>query len=74
MNALAGVFFQVNACQADPFLVPFDRGFDPPALGERLIKLRYLIAFGQVRIEVVFPRKSRRTIDATVRRQRCLDR
>ena len=54
VEALAGILFHVQACDADAFCAAIAGGHvDPAVLGQGLVKLRNLIALGQVGIEVV---------------------
>jgi hypothetical protein len=73
MHVLAGVFFQVQACQAHLQRSPVSRvpGFvarrghnlQAPMLGERTVILRDLVAFRQVRVKVVFARENGSLVD-----------
>ena len=70
VQALARVFFQVHARDAD--LLRAVRGFDldVAVLGQRLVVLRNLIALGQVGIEVVLAREDGGFANLAVQRGR----
>ena len=58
VETLAGVFFHVQARDADPLVVAIRVGDDEEAvLGDGLVELRNLVALGTVRIEVILARK-----------------
>jgi len=62
VEALAGILFHVQACDADAFCAAIAGGHvDPAVLGQGLVKLRNLIALGQVGIEVVLAAKMERS-------------
>src|SRR5271157_1935556 len=70
VQALAGVFLQVNARDTDA-LGPVRRlDLDVSVLGERFVVLRDLIALGQVRIEVILAREDGRFVDLAIQRRR----
>jgi hypothetical protein len=70
VQALAGVFFEVQAGDADSLADPVRLDVDPAKLGQRLVVLRNLVALGQVGIEVIFPRENRGLIDSAIQRHR----
>src|SRR5215469_14557314 len=60
MQALAGVFFQMHACDANALASASLRGdFDVAVLGKRLVVLRDLVALGEIGIEVILAGKDR---------------
>ena len=58
MLELAGVFFEVDADDADLLGAALAVDLDPAALAQGLLVLRDLVALGQVGIDVVFARKN----------------
>ena len=63
MLELAGVFFEVDADDADLLGAALAVDFDPAALAQGLLVLRDLVALGQVGIDVVFARKNAAMLD-----------
>ncbi len=60
MQALAGVFFHMQAGDADPLRPRAGGGdVDVAVLGNRLVVLRNLVALGQVGIEIILAREDR---------------
>ena len=75
MDALACVFFHMQASDADAFghsvaRAIERRNIDPPVFRQGLVELRNLIALGQVRIKIVFARKDRILAHFTIDRRR----
>ena len=63
MLEFAGVFFEVDADDADLLGAALAVDFDPAALAQGLLVLRDLVALGQVGIDVVFARKNAAGLD-----------
>src|SRR5215469_13246143 len=60
MQALAGVFFQMHACDANALATASGRGdLDVAVFGKRLVILRDLVALGKIRVKVVFAGEDR---------------
>ncbi len=74
MQQLAGVLFQVGAGEADDLLDFAHRYRDPAALHDRQLVLTDLVAFGEIRIEIVLARNNRTTIDGSTNRESKTDR
>src|SRR5215213_6151733 len=80
VHVLAGVFFEMQACDPDLFRTPFDRmprfvalgshDLELAVRGERLIVLRDLVTLRQVRVEIILTRKDRLVIDLQTKRER----
>ncbi len=68
VQALARVFFQVQAGDADLLRAAVDLDLDGAMLGQRLVVLRNLVALGQVGIEIILAGKDRSFVDAAVQR------
>src|SRR6185437_12227185 len=75
VDAFAGVFFHVQARDADALCSAACRGhFDPSVLGQRLVVLGNLIALGQVGVEVILAGEDGARADFAIqseRGQRC---
>ncbi len=71
VQALAGVFFEMYACDADLLCLAAVNGdFDESEFGEGLVVLRDLVALREVRIEIVLAGKDRGLVDAAVQGHR----
>ena len=68
MQALAGVFFQMHAGDADLLGAATDFDLDGAMLGQGLVILRNLVALGQVGIEIILAGENRSFVDAAVQR------
>src|SRR5215470_7929696 len=66
MQALAGVFFEVNPGDADLLLASFGRDFDEAEFGQWLVVLRDLVSLWEIGIEVVLTGKDRGLVEAAV--------
>jgi hypothetical protein len=66
VQALARVFFQVHAGNADLPRAAGGWNFDAAELGKRFIVLRDLVALGQVGVEIILAREDRALVDAAV--------
>ena len=73
VDELAGVFFHVDARQADALLLAVDIDVDPAVLSDRQIVLRRLPVLRQVRIVVVLAVELAVLVDRAVRREAGLD-
>ena len=62
VQALAGVFFQVHAGDADALGAVRSLDVDVAVFGQRLVVLRDLVALGQVGIEVILAGEDRRLV------------
>ena len=69
VDRLAGVFFQVGACQVDAMELIADEELERAALHHRRLVLADLVALGQVGIEVVLAREDRQRRDRGVDRE-----
>jgi hypothetical protein len=71
MQALARVFFHVQAGDTDALRPARALDLDVTKLGDRLVILRNLVALGQVGIKVVLAREDRGLVDAAVQGHGC---
>ena len=69
VHIFAGIFFKMDALDADLFLDAFHFDFNPAVMADRVIQLRNLVRFRIVRIEVVFAVEVRFSRDFTVQSQ-----
>ena len=58
MDRLPGIFFEVDADQADMFTGALKVNRQASTLDERLLVLRDLIPLGQIRVKIVLPGKT----------------
>ncbi len=65
-----GIFFQVKTGDADALFGATDFNFQPAVGSERQFVLRDLIALGEVRVEVVFPGKTRAFLNRAIQGER----
>ena len=70
VQIFCGVFFEMQASDADAFFRAVVVDFNPAVGGERKFVLRDLIAFGQIGIEIIFAGKARVLMDAAMQCQR----
>ena len=71
VQALAGVFFHVQAGNTDSFLAATGAtDLDVAVLGNRLVKLRNLVALGKIGVEIVLASKDGALADLAVERHR----
>ena len=74
MDALARIVFHMDASDSDALGRSVHRNVDPAVLGQRLLVLGDLVALGQIGIKVILAGKAGNRADATVERQRGLNR
>ena len=74
VHVLRGVFFHVQARDADAFAAPTKIELEPPAKRDRQLILRNLIALGQVRIEIILTGEARDGLHFQVERERSANR
>ena len=70
MQALARILLQMEACNANFLRSALAVDLNPPMFGQRPVVLRNLISLGQVRVEVILPRKDRSLIYAGIQGHR----
>ena len=70
MKIFRGIFFQVKTGDANALFGATDFNFQPAVGSERQFVLRDLIALGEVRVEVVFPGKTRAFLNRTIQGER----
>jgi hypothetical protein len=67
VDEFARVLFHVDSCDTDALHLAVQFDIDVAVLGEGLGILGYLVALGEVRIEVVLPREGALPVDAALR-------
>jgi len=70
VQILGGVFFEMEAGDADALLCTAVIDFDPAVGGQRQFVLGDLVAFGQIRIEIILASEARMLVDGAVQCQR----
>ena len=71
MQAFAGIFFEVDAGDADFLFAALAGDLDETKLGEWLVVLRDLVSLGQVGIEIILAGEDRGFVDAAVQGHGC---
>ena len=70
MQIFGGVFFKMEARDADALLCAFMIDLDPAICGEGQLVLRDLVALGQIGIEIVFAGEARMLVDGAIQGER----